>query len=135
MKAWLITWKITAPSGSDNTIVSILSSRLSPDSVKDYVERIYIDKCFSFSERLSIVRNKKNNPYPAEFPKLPPLPKGPGGRFTGQVTCGHNPHLFARPVSDIKVRRNENGDEELTWTEPPTLDEESDKIMEKHGFR
>ena len=113
-KAWLITWDQAGghPRQKDK-IVSILSGRLSAKTVFDYVERLYVSSEYSLSDRLAYAKNRKNNPYPAQFVSIN------GVLWEGQITCGHNPFLFARLVKNIRVEVDSDGEEQLHWDEIP----------------
>ena len=92
-------------------IVAILNYRLSGKRVREIIELIYVNECSSLGERLAYAKNKKDNPYPAQFE----------GNFEGRITCGHNPFLYARLVDDLRVEVDENGEEKLKWKERTRL--------------
>ena len=123
MKAWLVTWEWQGDHAAvEEPIVSILNPRLSDESVRKHVEQLYADLSYSFGERLSVVRKQGENPYPAEFiEKWIVVDKSgrKGPMRTGKIHCGHNPHLLARKVADIKIQRDEEGNERLCWKEIP----------------
>jgi len=134
MKAWLVTWEwVGEHVAKKNKIVSILNPKLSADTVRNYIEQLYVDIEFSLEERMAYAKSKINNPNPAEFAEFPRPPKGPGGRYKEIITCGHNPHLFARKVLDIKITTDDNGDETPTWIEPPAIEEISRNTMKLHN--
>ena len=112
MKAWLVTWKwFGTHAAVENPIVSILSVRLSENTVRRHVEQLYADLTYEYSERLDVARSAKKNMYPAKFVQIS------GVRWRGQIECGHNPHLFARTVEDIRVEIGDDGAENLVWNE------------------
>ena len=123
MKAWLVTWEWQGDHAAvKEPIVSILSPRLSDETVQKHVEQLYADLCYSFSERLRFVRSRGENPYPAEFiiKRIIVDNRGREGPMgTGRIICGHNPNLYARKVVDIKAQRDEECNERLCWTEIP----------------
>ena len=123
MKAWLVTWEWLGDHAAvEEPIVSILSPRLSDETVRKHVEQLYADLSYSFSERLRFVRKRGENPYPAEFIKkriIVDKSGREGPMLTGRIICGHNPFLYAQKVADIRVQRDEKGDERLCWTEIP----------------
>ncbi len=113
-KAWLITWdQAGGHLRQKDKIVSILSGRLSAKTVFDYVERLYVNSEYSLSDRLAYAKNRKDNPYPAQFVSINGVP------WEGQITCGHNPFLFARLVRNTRVEVDLNGDEQLCWEDIP----------------
>jgi hypothetical protein len=98
--AWLVTWEGTS-GVPDDSIAAILNYRLSASSVKDFVELLHASLTYSPQEKLRLAKDPKTNPYPATM------------TLFQHIHCGHNPHLHARLVSDLKVT-----DGELKWTEP-----------------
>jgi hypothetical protein len=113
-RAWLITWEwIGDHAKKENKIVSILNYRVSPRNVRDYVERLYVDSEYSFTERVEYAKSRKNNPYPAEFDRINGVP------WEGRIHCGHNPFLFARFVTNLRVELNADQREHLRWEEIP----------------
>ena len=55
----------------------------------------------------------RKNPYPAEF----------AGKWTGAITCGHNPYLEAFLADDVRLIQTADGSEELGYKrrEPPPV--------------
>ena len=114
MGAWLITWECLGDHAKvENNIAAILNYRLSPSTVRNMVELIYINKLYSLTERVAYAKNKKNNPYPVQFSTLKGVP-------TREIMwCGGNPFLYARRVYGLRVKVNDNGEERLIWREVP----------------
>jgi hypothetical protein len=114
MKAWLVTWESAGTRIKiKNSVAAILSSRTSPERVCEIIEVLYVNHNFTLAERIAYSNNKKFNPYPAYFDRINGIP------YLGRVHCGHNPYLFARKVDKLKVTKDENGNEVLTWKEIP----------------
>jgi hypothetical protein len=113
MNAWLITWEYTR--NLQDSIVAILSSRKSDTSITELVEFIYL-KATSSAEDLVYYTNRLNRiPYKAEKTQM--INDVPHG---DRIICGHNPFLYARKVTDLKVAVNhEQGLETISWKEPP----------------
>ena len=110
MKAWLVTreWAGDCAAAEEkDRIVAVLNSRLSAERVREIVELLYVNATYSLSERLEYANRKQFNPYPAQF-----------GWTAGEVTCGHNPWLYARIVDQLQIERDEAGEEKLTWQPP-----------------
>ena len=110
MRAWLVTWEwaiARAPVEDKVRIAAVLNSRLSAERVREIVEILYVNATYSLLERLGYANRKQFNPYPAQF-----------GWTAGEVTCGHNPWLYARIVDQIQAERDEAGGEKLTWQPP-----------------
>jgi len=113
MAAWLITWEWVGDWAKvENKIAAILSHRLSGETVREIVELLYINSC-ELNVRVSYAKNKKNIPYHAQFHTLNGVP------WTGRITCGYQPCLYARLVDDLRVQIDENGKQMLTWKERP----------------
>ena len=107
MAHWLVTWEATNPALLPaRRLALVLDSRRPAKEVRRIVESLYISHSFSEADALSAVRS---NPYPAEFGAVD------GKTFEGQITCGHNPHLFARLVEKLKV----SAAGQLEWQERP----------------
>jgi len=113
-KAWLITWEwVGDHAARQNKIVSVLNYRLSGETVRKFTEQLYIDLTSTLSEKIAYAKNKKNNPYPAQFNRIN------GVAFEGQINCGHNPHLYGRLVSNLSIEIDEDENEKLNWEEIP----------------
>ena len=111
---WLITWEWCGEHAKrDEKVAEVLNSRLSSEQVCRFVEFIYTSAYNSLSERLSYATRKAQNPCAASFGTLGSV------KWEGQITCGHNPHLFARLVDNFTVRQNGDGKEEAEWNERP----------------
>lgn len=120
MKAWLITWDwIGEHAKVEDPVVDILSSRISAEAVRNYVERIYIAQTASLREKLEFAQyNSPTRPiYPAEFATF-----GRRGTYQGRITCGHNPSLLARKVYNLRIDIDVEGNEALLWDETPIPD-------------
>jgi hypothetical protein len=118
MKAWLVTWEWVGDHAKRaDVIAALLNPRLSAKRVGDIVELLYANEYYSLGERMAYIPKKKKNPYPAVFGRVD------GVQWRGQITCGHNPFLFARLVDDLRVAFDERGTEQATWKErpPPNL--------------
>jgi len=127
MGSWLITWEAEGDWVKiENKVAAILNYRLEGDSVREIVELLYVNR-YSLSARLAYAKNKKNIPRPAQFYTLGGVP------WTGRITCGYQPCLYARLVDDIRVQTDDNGEEVLTWKERP-IPEHLQKML-KEGRR
>lgn len=112
MKAWLVTWEWAGDHAKvSEPVAAILNSRTSPDRVREIVEFLYANASYTLSERLACAKNKRNNPYPARFASIDGFP------WQGQITCGHNPFLFARLVEGISVQDDGTPEGRLVWKE------------------
>jgi len=108
MAHWLVTWESTRAEES-GLIAAVFDSRKSAASVASAMEIIYASRYFTPIEWHSWARTKKR-PYPAAFDSLGGVP------WQGRITCGHNPHLFARLVDKLSFP----GDGGFpTWHERP----------------
>ena len=114
MRAWLVTWEWEGNHAKvENPVAAILNPRWSSERVRQTVELLYVNAMFSLGERVQYAKSKKSNPYPAHFGQIQGHPYG------GQVLCGHNPHLYARPVDIHSVETDQAGKETLVWTDRP----------------
>ena len=112
MKAWLVTWEWGGEHARvEDPIAAIINSRTSPERVRELVEFIYVHSWFSFKERLAYAKNKKGNICPATFNSIEGVP------FTGQITCGFNPFLYARLVEGIHIKDDGSPEGKLEWRE------------------
>ena len=111
---WLITWEWCGEHAKrDDKVAAVLNSRLPAEQVRRIVEFVYTSAYNSLSERLSYATGKAQNPYAASFSTLGRV------KWEGQITCGHNPYLFARLVDNFIVKQNQDGEEEAEWKERP----------------
>lgn len=114
MVAWLITWEWVGEHAKvENKVAAILNYRIKGETVRDLVELLYVNNQYSLSERAAYAKNKKNNPYPAQFDTLGGVP------WTERIFCGHNPYLYGRHVDGLRIHVNENDEETLIWSERP----------------
>lgn len=109
--AWLVTWEGTS-GVPENPVVAILNYRMSASSVRDFVELLYVSLSYTPREKLLYATNPKDTPYPAAMTVFQ------------RISCGHNPSLSARLVTNLKVI-----DGKLTWKEPPSETERRKKVM------
>lgn len=98
--AWVVTW--VGSNRQSEPPVAILNYRLSARSVREIVEVLFASSQYNAEEKLRLAKNPRDNPYPAETSPFQ------------RITCGHNPFLFARLVSNLKADNDGN----VTWTEP-----------------
>jgi hypothetical protein len=118
VRAWLVRWQWAGDhSAGADPIIAVLSPRLGADQVKLFVERSYAAASYSAAEELRFMRRPAENPYPARFGSLTvEFDGGPAqSTWTGEIYCGHNPWIYARPVSNL--RADEEG--RLSWETPP----------------
>src|SRR6266704_4711334 len=94
MAYWLVTWEGTPRRVPRKRIAEVFDSRRSGEQVRRIVEALYATQTYSDAE---MVRFYRKNPYPAEPERVPT-----GGRYWGEITCGHNPYLRARIVKKLK---------------------------------
>ncbi len=111
ISAWLVTWEHGGNHARpEREIAAILNPRWSGERVRDHVEWIYANATFSLAERVAYAKHKSFNPYPAEFDRLR------GAPWSGRITCGHNPYLYARLVDDLRVF-HDDGEGSVSWKE------------------
>ena len=120
MKAWLITWEWAndATTVADR-VVGVLNPHWGYEKVADIVEFLYSNTNASVEELASYAKKRSNNPYQATKE----------GR---RIFCGHNPELYARVVSDLKIDITDDGREIISWKEPPVYKlVNGEKVIEK----
>ena len=106
MKAWLVKWVSVS---DEDAFVTVLSASLDADTVRCRVEQLHTDLTGSIAEKLEYARYP--NPAPLAYPaNLSRLPDG-----SVRIDCGHNPHLEALRVTDLRVETNEDGSEVLHY--------------------
>ena len=127
IKAWLVTWEWVGDHAKpERKVAAILNPHWSPDRVREHVELIYVNSYYSISERIAYAKNRSFNPYPALFVRID------GIQWQGQITCGHNPLLFARLVDNLTATGEPDDEERVVWTERPKPD--FDKISRELGI-
>jgi len=109
-RAWLVTWEGTS-SIPDDPVAAILNYRLPASKVRTFVELLYASLTYSPQDKLLLALAPKTNPYPATM------------TIFQNIDCGHNPHLYARLVSGLKII-----DGTLKWIEPPSEPERRARI-------
>jgi hypothetical protein len=125
--AWLVTWQWVGDHAKpERKIAAILNPHWSPDRVREYVEFMYVNSHYSISERIAYAKNRSFNPYPAKFACVNDIP------WNGQITCGHNPWLFARLVDNLAATGEPDDEEKVVWTERPKPN--FDKISRELGI-
>jgi hypothetical protein len=96
--------------------------------VADLVEQLYALTTCNVQELTGIAKNPKQNPHPA---KPEPL-------HGDRLTCGSNPWLYARQVTDLDVKQLASGFEEVSWKEPDHFRMKQDSSgleLERKGSR
>jgi hypothetical protein len=105
MKAWLVTWEWCGEHAKRNEpLAAIFNPRYSSERVRELVGFIYRSTEYSLRDQAEYARNKRYNPYPAEFGQTKD-----GSPWGGEIICGHNPFLRARLVDDLIIERNAEG--------------------------
>jgi hypothetical protein len=115
-KAWLVTWESAGDHGWEALTVSeaerihrvaaILSPRLSVPRVADMVTLLYARAAYTLREQAHYATTRGHKPYPAR--------QDPWWAY---VTCGHNPWLYARVVSNLRPETDDPRSV-LIWDEP-----------------
>lgn len=128
MNAWLITWKWHGEHAKKKKpLIGILSSRRGEKFIADFVEQVYLMETSTIEEIVRWVNRKKDCPYKAK--KVEIINDIPHG---DRITCGHNPHIYARKVTDLKVVSDlDNKIEKLSWKEPPKFRWKNGKKFEE----
>lgn len=114
--AWLVTWVGTEPHArveKEKQIVAVLNYRWTGERVRSLVEQLYLSSENSVWEMIKAARNRRENPYPAEFERFQGIP------WRDSIHCGHNPSLHARKVRNLRVVVLEDGSSKPDWDEIP----------------
>lgn len=124
-RAWLVRWEwFGGHARKDDPIIAVLSSQFSEKEVTKFVERFYAATMYTPAEMLTFMRDPRLNPYRAtqgtttiiqESGEAVEVP------YSGRIFCGHNPHIVATQVRDLRSTEEVPG---LTWIElpVPTID-------------
>lgn len=117
--AWLITWEDdiniihTTPINNyafSNRVAFIQNYRLSDKTIKNKIEDHYLNNSSSLLAKVSYAKNKKNNPYPAQYYKT----------WSDRIICGpSNKYLYGRKVKQLKIATNHLSQQIITWEEIP----------------
>jgi hypothetical protein len=94
-KVWLITREFT--DGRAGDVVTFISGRKSSGTVMELMEQLYLGNECTTYEKLHYTKNKKNNPYPAEYHRRNGIP------YSGLMFCGLDPFYKARKVENVVV--------------------------------
>ncbi len=84
-------------------------------------ERLYASHTYTGAEMLQALSRDGHNPYRAFFGTVVMVDGDHEDQvpYTGHVFCGHNPHLFARQVTRLRVGTGAypDGSPRLEWIE------------------
>lgn len=119
-RAWVISWRSSSEGEGD--VVSILSWRYSGRYIRKIVEQLYADQTYTWEDRVRFTQGKRDGLECAKFIAFEPRPAGPGGWYEGMIECGHNPHLYARVVTNVSVSSLPDGTENISWKEPKLVE-------------
>ena len=118
MKAWLVTWDWCGDHAAvGDQLVAILNAKRSQSSVAKYVELLHLlatSPAFEVAQ-CADGRGKQPHQQATMVQVINGVPHG------GRITCGHNPWMVARLVSNLVVEPDSDaGIETVRWQEPPT---------------
>ena len=107
----------------EQPITAILPVQSSPETVKQLMERLYANHTYTPEEMLAALPPKGHNPYRATYGSITVKDHGVPrtATYTGQLSCGHNPHLYARQVTGLRVGTGNyaDGSRRLEWQDRP----------------
>lgn len=112
--SWLVTWEWMGDHArieKGKEIVAVFNYTWSGERVRLLVEQLYLSFGNSVWDMIKVARNKRGNPYPAEFENVNGVP------WHGSIRCGHNPSLHARLVRNLHVILHDDGSQEYHWEE------------------
>lgn len=107
----MVAWLITMVPGTTEEVITVLNYRLSSRTVGAIMERMYIERREGLSSLVEYAKTGKA--------RCPWKPKNVDGvPWSEELWCGSGDRFFwARKVDNLKVIINNNGQDELTWTE------------------
>lgn len=110
-KVWIIAWESYQWSGEkqhvpERHLASLLSGDLSANVVREIVEAIHANRCYSIEERLSWAKDNQKNPYKAMIQMSP--------KWGEMIMCGHDPNLYAIRIEHPEIRKEQN-ESYLIW--------------------
>jgi len=117
VKAWLVTWDWYGDHAAvGDQLVAILNAGRSKSSVAKYVELLHLLATSLAFEVAQWANGRDRQPHQATMVQvINCVPHG------GHITCGHNPWMVARLVSNLVVEPDfDAGIETARWQEPPT---------------
>ena len=116
MKAWLLTWQ-WYDSGRSEKLVAIISSRRSEKHIREIVELLVMASEYNAADMAFFANKRKESQYQAKSSI-----RINGVSHGERLICGHDPLLYARKVSSLKIKRdNDTGEEVVSWREPNDL--------------
>jgi hypothetical protein len=110
---WLVTWESAggrAATEIREPIAAILSGRMSGRQIAQILEYLYASRYYTPAEWLAWAKTG-TPPYHATLGELG------GHTWEGEVSCGHNPYLYARKVDDLRFRAGADGAPKPHWKE------------------
>jgi hypothetical protein len=108
--AWVITWEWAGGHAAvKSPFVAVLNWRWSSNHVLTLVQQLYAQATLNVEEQIAVARNPKSNPHPASFVSIS------GARHEGRISCGGNPWLYGRLVSNVRF---DHGTGAPMWDEP-----------------
>lgn len=115
MNAWLITCeRLDVRPEPYEEIAAILSGRRSERSVAEFMEFLYLRATCDALSMAYYANLPKEMIGRAQYPQ--PINGVPHER----ISCGHNPWLYGRRVTNLTISRD-GDDEVLKWQEPRTF--------------
>ena len=105
--AWIIRLEwIGDHAAVDDPIVDIVSGRMDEAYVRDYVQRLHDLLFLTFRERADIEREVQS----ASRPYATTVEHTKKGTI---ISVGHNPHILASKVNNLKIDFDSNSDKEI----------------------
>lgn len=121
MKAWLITWEGTGVT-DEHKLVGMYSFRRGDAFICELIEFLYLSHYANASQMSWLTNRPSQKTYKARGVFVNNVP------VAGRVTCGRDPCIYARLVSELDCLTDEARDMEiLTWREPAVWDWEDEK--------
>ncbi len=122
VNAWLITWERMGDYAAvEDPLIAILSHRLGYSRVAEFVKWTWASATLTPEEWLAGMRHRRfaYEPQPERIGGVP---------WAGDMSCGHNPFVWARLVRNARTEGS-SAERELCW-ERWVL---SPEVYERHG--
>lgn len=121
-KAWYIRWEsVGGHAHVAQPFVALLPSRTGAKHIRRLLEVLYAEHSYTATEQLRQFSRATPAPCRVENPIWWPAPTGPGSAPSErEMVIGHNPHLVATLVMNVRITTDAAGGETVRYDELPT---------------
>ena len=117
--AWIIYWNYAEKKFDQSHIIAIFDSRNSNRCIESFIIHHYLAHQGTLEEKVYFSSHIKEYPYKVEYEKIN------GVKWSGSMSCGHNPFITARIVRNLCLSYKDKDDEIIHWDDfkptPPPL--------------